>query len=135
MSSGKQKNGADARAKKAALLFLACKRNPDLTGRLSITNVLRVKGYSEDKAVNRTLQMQVRQEVEKLKGNSSASGAAAAMIMLSTTRTITTTTTMATTINTTLSEALHLPSSMKKTHRMSHQHQINHQNERQAKEA
>jgi hypothetical protein len=66
MSSGKQKNGADARAKKAALLFLACERNPDPTGRLSIPNVLRVKGYSEDKAVNHMLQMQVRREVEKL---------------------------------------------------------------------
>ena len=60
MSSGKRKNGADARAKKAALLFVACERNPDPTGRLSIPNVLRVKGYSEDEAVNRTLQMQVR---------------------------------------------------------------------------
>jgi hypothetical protein len=49
---------------------LACERNPDPTGRLSIPNVLlRVKGYSEDEAVNRRLQMQMRQEVEKLKGN------------------------------------------------------------------
>jgi len=32
MSSGKRKNGADARAKNAALLFLACERNPDPTG-------------------------------------------------------------------------------------------------------
>ena len=51
MSSGKRKNGADARAKKAALLFVACERNPDPTGRLSIPNVLRVKGYSEDGAL------------------------------------------------------------------------------------
>jgi hypothetical protein len=94
MSSGKQKNGADACAKKAAFLFVACERNPHPTGRLSIPNVLRVKGYSEDKAVNRMLQMQVRQEVKKLKGNSSVSAAATAMIMLSaTTTTITTTTT------------------------------------------
>ncbi len=48
MSSGKRKNGADARAKKAALLFVACERNPNPTGRLSIPNVLRVNGYSED---------------------------------------------------------------------------------------
>ena len=67
MSSGKQKNGADACAKKAVLLFVACERNPNPTGRLSIPNVLRVKGYSEDEAVNCTLQMQVRPEVEKLK--------------------------------------------------------------------
>ncbi len=49
MSSGKRKNGVDACAKKAALLFVACERNPDPTaGRLSIPNVLRVKEYSED---------------------------------------------------------------------------------------
>jgi hypothetical protein len=97
MSSGKRKNGAYDRAKKATLLFLACERNPDPTGRLSIPNVLRVKEYSEDEAVNCTLQMQVRREVK---------AAAAAMIMLSTTTTITTTMTTETTINTILSEAL-----------------------------
>ena len=44
-----------------------------------------IMGYSKDKAVNCTLQMQVRQEVEKLKGNSSASSAADGMIVLSAT--------------------------------------------------
>jgi len=136
MSSGKRKNGADARAKKAALLFVACERNPDPTGRLSIPNVLRVKGYSEDETVNRTLQMQVRREVKKLKGNSSASAAATAMIMLSTTMTtITTTTSTATTISTISSESLDLPSPLKKMRKTSHQHQIYHQNKRKAKEA
>ena len=135
MSSGKRKNGADARAKTAALLFVACERNPDPTGRLSIPNVLRVKGYSEDEAVNRTLQMQVRREVEKLKGNSSALATATAMIMLSTTTTtITTTTSTATTISTISSESLDLPSPLKKTRKMSHQRQIYHQNKRKAKE-
>jgi hypothetical protein len=80
-----------------SFFVLACERNPDLTGRLSIPNVLRVKEYSEDEAVNCTLQMQVRREVK---------AAAAAMIMLSTTATITTTMTTATTINTISSEAL-----------------------------
>jgi len=136
MSSGKRKNGADACAKKAALFFVACERNPDPTGRLSIPNVLRVKGYSEDEAVNRSLQMQVRREVEKLKGNSSASAAATAMIMLSTmTTTITTTTSTATTISTISSESLDLPSPLKKTRKTSHQRHIYRQNERQAKEA
>ncbi len=64
MSSGKRKNGAEARARKAVLLFVACERNPDPTGQLSIPNVLRVNGYSEDEAVNRTLQMQVCREVK-----------------------------------------------------------------------
>jgi hypothetical protein len=137
MSSGKRKNGADACAKNAMLLFVACECNPDPTGRLSIPNVLRrVKGYSEDKVVNHTLQMQVRQEVEKLKGNASASAAVTAMIMLSmTTTTITTTTTTAITISTISSESLDLLSPLKKTRKTSHQHQINHQNERKAKEA
>ena len=130
MSSGKRKNGADARAKKAALLFFGMRQR-----RLSIPNVLRVKGYSEDQAVNRTLQIQVRREVEKLKGNSSASAAAAATIMLSTTTTITTTTITATTINTISSEALDLPSPLKKTRKTSHECQIDCQNERKAKEA
>ena len=104
--------------------------------RLSIPNVLRVKGCSEDQAVNRTLQIQVRREVEKLKGNSSASAAATAMIMLSTTTTtITMTTSTATTISTISSESLDLPSPLKKTRKMSHQRQIYRQNERKAKEA
>ena len=96
-----------------------------------------VKGYSEDKAVNRTLQMQVRQEVKKLKSNSSASAAASAMIMLSMTTTtpITTTTTTATTISTILSELLGLPFPPKKTRKTSHQHQIDCQNKQKAKEA
>ena len=64
-----RKNGADARAKKAAQLFVACEGNPDPTGKLSIPNVMRLMGYSHDEAINRTLQMQVRREVEKLRGN------------------------------------------------------------------
>ena len=119
MSSGKRKNGADARAKNAALLFVACERNPDPTGQLSIPNVLRVKGYSE-----------------QLKGNSSASAAATAMIMLSMRMTtITTTTSTATTISTISSELLDLPSPLKETRKTSHQRQIYCQNERKAKEA
>jgi hypothetical protein len=88
------------------------------------------------KAVNCMLQMQVRREVEKLKGNSSASAAATAMLMLSTmTTTITTTTTIATTISTILSELLDLRSPLKKTRKTSHQHQIDRQNERKTKDA
>ena len=59
-----RKNGADALAKKAAQLFVACKGNPDPTGRLSIPDVMRSRGYSHDEAVNHTLQMQVQREVE-----------------------------------------------------------------------
>ena len=83
-----RKNGADARAKKAAQLFVVCEGNPNPTGRLSIPDVMRLRGYSGDEVVNRTLQMQVRREVETLKGNVSTSAsavlsAAGAMVALS----------------------------------------------------
>ena len=83
-----RKNGADARAKKAAQLFVVCEGNPDPTGRLSIPDVMRLRGYSGDEVVNRTLQMQVCREVKKLKGNVSTSAsavlsAAGAMVALS----------------------------------------------------
>ena len=71
-----RKNGVDARAKKAAQLFVACEGNPDPSGRLSIPDVMRLRGYSHDEAINRTLQMQVRREVEKLRGNASTSAPA-----------------------------------------------------------
>jgi hypothetical protein len=71
-----RKNGADARTKKAAQLFVVCKGNPNPTGRLSIPDVMRLRGYSQDEAVNHTLQMQVHREVKKLKGNVSTSASA-----------------------------------------------------------
>ena len=83
-----RKNGADARAKKAAQLFVVCKGNPDPAGRLSIPDVMRLRGYSGDEVVIRTLQIKVRRDVEKLKGNVSTSAsavlsAAGAMVALS----------------------------------------------------
>jgi hypothetical protein len=85
-----RKNGADAHTKKAAKLFVVCEGNPNPTRRLSIPNVTRLRGYSQDEAVNRTLQMQVCQDVEKLKGNVSTSAldvlsAANVMVALSST--------------------------------------------------
>jgi hypothetical protein len=83
------KNGADSHVKGASSIFLVCESNPDPAKRLSIPNVMRVKGYSKDKAVNCTLKMQVRQEVKKLKGNASTSApavlsTAATMVVFST---------------------------------------------------
>ena len=75
-----RKNGADACAKKAAQLFMVCEANPDPTRRLIIPDVMRLRGYSGDEVVNRTLQMQVCQEVEKLKGNVSTSTSASAVL-------------------------------------------------------
>ena len=89
-----RKNGADACAKKAAQLFVLCEGNPNPTGRLSIPDVMRLRGNSGDEVVNHTLQMQVHREVEILKGNVSTSAsavlsAAGAMVTLSTTVTTT----------------------------------------------
>ena len=68
-----RKNGDDARAKKADQLFVVCEGNPDPTGRLRVTDVMRLRGYSGDEVVNRNLQMQVHREVKILKGNVSTS--------------------------------------------------------------
>jgi hypothetical protein len=129
-----RKSGADARTKKAAQLFMACEGNPNPTGRLSIPDVIRLRGYSHDEAVNRTLQMQVRQEVEKLKGNASTSAlavisAANAMITLASTNV----TRLA--LVSISQEESNDPSPLKKLRKSSHQRQIDPQNERKGKDA
>jgi len=126
-----RKNGADAPAKKATQLFVVCEGNPDLTGRLSIPDVMRLRGYSGDEVVNRTLQMQVRREVEKLKGNVSTStsavlSAAGAMVTLSTTVTTTVLTSISLEESNDGTLALSLPSPLKKMQYKSHQRQIDH---------
>ena len=123
-----RKNGADARAKKAAQLFVACEGNPDPSGRLSIPEVMRLRGYSHDEAINRTLQMQVRREVEKLRGNASTSvpavlSAANAMITLAST-----TVTRTALASISPEENNDGPSPLKKTRKTSHQRQIDRQN-------
>ncbi len=134
-----RKNRANACTKNVTVLFLACKSNLDPTGRLSIPNVVRVRDYSEDEAVNCMLPVQVCLEVEKLNGIASASAlavisAAARMVALSTT----VTTTVPSTIlpeNNDGFPVLSLPSLPEKMRKTSHQHQVGHQNEQKAKEA
>jgi hypothetical protein len=46
--------------------FVACEQNP--ATRMKIPDAMRIKGYSQSKAPNQALQMQVRCEVEKMKG-------------------------------------------------------------------
>jgi hypothetical protein len=53
MSLKRKEYKVDGRAKKAALLFLACEANPDT--RLSIPAAMRAKGYSDVEAANRIL--------------------------------------------------------------------------------
>ena len=49
---------------KAVLFFVACDANPDT--RVKIPDAMRIKGYSLSEAANRSLQMQVRHEVDKI---------------------------------------------------------------------
>ena len=124
-----RKNGADACAKKAAQLFVVCEGNPDPTGRLSTPDVMRLRGYSGDEVVNHTLQMQVRREVEKLKGDVSTSvsavlSPAGAMVTLSTMVTMTELASILPEESNDGTLALSLPFPLKKTRKTSHQQQI-----------
>ena len=103
-----------------------------------IPGAMRAKGYSDTKAIDRALQMQVRQEVEKLKGEVSAAApaglsAAAAMVTLSLIvmpRVLVLI--LPEDANSTL--PLHLPSPPRKTHRTSHQCQVDCQNKQESKD-
>ena len=63
MSTKRKEYKVDARAKKVALFFLACKPNPVM--RLSILAAMRAKGYSDSEAADRILVQQVRPESQK----------------------------------------------------------------------
>ena len=56
----------DRRAKKAVLFFVACDANPDT--RVKIPDAMRINGYSPSEAADRSLQMQVCREADKIKG-------------------------------------------------------------------
>ena len=58
MSSKRNEYHVDGHAKKAAILFVACKPNP--ASRVKIPDAMRIKGYSpNNKATDQALQMQV----------------------------------------------------------------------------
>ena len=61
MSSKRKEYHVDGRAKKAALLFLACEPNPDT--RLSIPAAMRAKVYSEAKSADQILVQQVHHDL------------------------------------------------------------------------
>jgi hypothetical protein len=65
MSSKWKEYHVDCRAAKVAKFFLMSKSyiNPDI--RIKIPAAMMAKGYSDEESKNRTLQMQVRREVEK----------------------------------------------------------------------
>jgi hypothetical protein len=136
MSSKRREYRVDRRAKKAAHFFVACHANPDT--RVKIPDAMKIKGYSPSEAADRSLQMQVRREVDKITGEDipgppappdEAAAAASALLTLSTTanvgrpalRTITTV------------PAAALPSPERKVRKTSHQEQIYKQNETKRK--
>ena len=63
MSSKRKEYKVDARAKKAALFFLACEPNP--VTRLSIPAAMRAKGYSDSETADRILVQQVHRKSQK----------------------------------------------------------------------
>ncbi len=66
MTSRRKEYHVDCPAKEAAIFFVACK--PSTATRVKIPNAMRIRGYSQSKATDRALQMQVRREAEKIKG-------------------------------------------------------------------
>jgi hypothetical protein len=68
MLSKRKEYHVDCGAAKGAKFFLMCKShiNPDM--RIKIPAAMMTKGYSNEESKNRTLQMQVRQEVKKIRG-------------------------------------------------------------------
>ena len=79
MSSKRKEYHVDDRSKKAATFFVACK--PNQATRVKIPDAMRAKGYSDVEATNRTLQMQVRREVEKIKGEAGPDPPAASSLL------------------------------------------------------
>ncbi len=69
MSSERKEYKIDNCAKKAACFFLACKANPD--ARVKVTEVMRVRGYSNCKAADLKLQMQVHCAIKNKGGSHS----------------------------------------------------------------
>jgi hypothetical protein len=68
MSSKRKEYHVDHHAAKVAEFFFVCEShiNPDM--RVKIPAVMMAKGYSNEESKNRTLQMQVRREMEKIRG-------------------------------------------------------------------
>jgi hypothetical protein len=68
MSTKRKEYHVDCGAAKAAKFFLMCKSHINSDMRIKIPAAMMAKGYSDEESKNRMLQMQVRREVEKIKG-------------------------------------------------------------------
>jgi hypothetical protein len=68
MSSKRKEYHVNCLAAKAAKFFLMCESHIDPDMRIKIPAAMMAKGYSDEESKNRTLQMQVCREVEKIRG-------------------------------------------------------------------
>jgi hypothetical protein len=68
MLSKRKEYHVDCRAAKAAEFFLMCKSHIDPDMRMKIHAAMMAKGYSNEESKNRMLQMQIRRELEKIRG-------------------------------------------------------------------
>jgi hypothetical protein len=144
MSSKRKQYHVDCHAVKASKFFLVCEShiNPDM--RVNIPAAMMAKGYSNKESKNRMLQMQVCQEVEKIRGLDPPhplKAVAAAMTALLTllpppnatrvtlTR-ITPNAPLSTMRNYDLLAGILFPSPMRKMLKTSHQEQIKKQNDK-----
>ncbi len=128
----------DCSAKKAAIFFVACE--PNTATRVKIPDAMRIRGYSQSKATDRGLQMQVRCEAEKIKGEAipgppaPEAAAVSALLSLSTTANVGRVALAAITPILAAGPILlaagvaALPSPPRKTQKTSHQEQIARQN-------
>jgi hypothetical protein len=140
MTSRRREYHVDCCAKKAAIFFVACE--PNTATRVKIPDAMRIREYFESEAADRGLQMQVRCEAEKVKGEAIPSpptpeaAAVSALLSLSTTANVGRVAFAAITPVPAAGPILlaagvaTLPSLPRKTQKMSHQEQIARQNER-----
>jgi hypothetical protein len=143
MTSRRREYHVDCRAKKAAIFFVVCE--PNTATRVKIPNAMRIRGYSQSKAADQVLQMQVhckaeKIEVEAISGPPALEAAAvSALLSLSTTANmgrvalavITPVPAAGPILLAVGVAALPLPS--RKTRKTSHQEQIAWQNERKCR--
>jgi hypothetical protein len=66
MSLKRKESHVDSRAKNGAIFFVVCEPNPATF--VKISSAMRAKGYSDKESKDKTMQMQVRREIGKIKG-------------------------------------------------------------------
>jgi hypothetical protein len=80
MSLKRKEKKDNGHVEKAACFFVACQ--PNLNTRVTVTEAMRTKGYSDYNAANLTLQMQVHHTINKIKEEVSPHTKLAAVLLL-----------------------------------------------------